>query len=272
MGDAVKNMKRDIASEIAQRLFEENEEAILAAFRKKLENGDPGVAQVLADRVLGSMDEGTAWKKLLASKNEDLVLRALMFLTEQRDGKAIAPAPPPKAAPSPWGPTFDLLCSPLPTGTQEVKRRAPATMARVRRSEGRDVPAHQRMLEQASLNVPSEETAAQDYPLSFVLDDEFAQVRAGLFGSLAYTCTLLIDDESLGDSLEDFSILMDSVEQDMRDQGIKHATIWVCVPPALRERAARLKELGFEHHGFEPQLGLDTWVSPYLAEQQHQGT
>ncbi len=45
--------KKDIASEIAQRVFEENPEAIYKAMLKALLKGDPEVFAVLADRAFG---------------------------------------------------------------------------------------------------------------------------------------------------------------------------------------------------------------------------
>ncbi len=48
-------MKRDLASEIAQRVFEENAEAIYRAMLKALLKGDPKVFAVLADRAYGKL-------------------------------------------------------------------------------------------------------------------------------------------------------------------------------------------------------------------------
>ncbi len=47
--------KKDIASEIAQRVFEENAEAIEKAMLKALLKGDPEVFVVLADRAFGKL-------------------------------------------------------------------------------------------------------------------------------------------------------------------------------------------------------------------------
>ena len=47
--------KRGIASEIAQRVFEENAEAIYRAMLKALLKGDPQVFAVLADRAFGKL-------------------------------------------------------------------------------------------------------------------------------------------------------------------------------------------------------------------------
>jgi Family of unknown function (DUF5681) len=45
--------KRDVASEIAQAIFEQDAEAILAAFSKALKKGDSRVFTALADRAYG---------------------------------------------------------------------------------------------------------------------------------------------------------------------------------------------------------------------------
>ncbi len=47
--------KKDIASEIAQRVFEENTDAIYRAMLKALLKGDPEVFAVLADRAFGKL-------------------------------------------------------------------------------------------------------------------------------------------------------------------------------------------------------------------------
>ena len=45
--------KRDVASEIAQAIFEQDAEAILAVFSKALKKGDSRVFTALADRAYG---------------------------------------------------------------------------------------------------------------------------------------------------------------------------------------------------------------------------
>ena len=47
--------RKDIASEIAQRVFEENAEAIEKAFVKALKRGTPELFAVLADRAFGKL-------------------------------------------------------------------------------------------------------------------------------------------------------------------------------------------------------------------------
>ncbi len=47
--------KKDIAAEIAQRVFEENTDAIYRAILKALLKGDPKVFAVLADRAFGKL-------------------------------------------------------------------------------------------------------------------------------------------------------------------------------------------------------------------------
>ena len=49
--------KRDVASEIAQAIFEENPEAIYRAMLKTLKRGNPKVFSVLADRGFGKLKE-----------------------------------------------------------------------------------------------------------------------------------------------------------------------------------------------------------------------
>ena len=49
--------KKDIASEIAQRVFEENADAIYRAMLKALLKGDPEVFAVLADRAYGKLTQ-----------------------------------------------------------------------------------------------------------------------------------------------------------------------------------------------------------------------
>ncbi len=49
--------KKDIASEIAQRVFEENADAIYRAMLKALLKGDPEVFTVLADRAYGKLTQ-----------------------------------------------------------------------------------------------------------------------------------------------------------------------------------------------------------------------
>ena len=49
--------KKDIASEIAQRVFEKNAEAIEKAMLKALLKGDPEVFAVLADRAFGKCSQ-----------------------------------------------------------------------------------------------------------------------------------------------------------------------------------------------------------------------
>ena len=47
--------RRDLAAEIARKVFEENPEAIEKAMLKALLKGDPGVFTVLADRAFGKL-------------------------------------------------------------------------------------------------------------------------------------------------------------------------------------------------------------------------
>ena len=54
-GDQSGRPKKDIASEIAQRVFEENTDAIYRAMLKALLKGDPKVFVVLADRAFGKL-------------------------------------------------------------------------------------------------------------------------------------------------------------------------------------------------------------------------
>ncbi len=49
--------KKDIAAEIAQRVFEENTDAIYRAMLKALLKGDPKVFEVLADRAYGKLTQ-----------------------------------------------------------------------------------------------------------------------------------------------------------------------------------------------------------------------
>jgi len=49
--------KRDLASEVAQAVFEGNEEAIYKAMLKALLKGDPKVFAVLADRGFGKLSQ-----------------------------------------------------------------------------------------------------------------------------------------------------------------------------------------------------------------------
>jgi hypothetical protein len=49
--------KRDLASEIAQALFEQDGPAIFAAFQRVLRKGSPYAFQVLADRAFGKLKE-----------------------------------------------------------------------------------------------------------------------------------------------------------------------------------------------------------------------
>ena len=49
--------KRDLASEVAQAVFEGNEEAIYKAMLKALLKGDPEVFAVLADRAFGKCSQ-----------------------------------------------------------------------------------------------------------------------------------------------------------------------------------------------------------------------
>ena len=49
--------KKDIVSEIAQRVFEENADAIYRAMLKALLKGDPEVFAVLADRAFGKCSQ-----------------------------------------------------------------------------------------------------------------------------------------------------------------------------------------------------------------------
>ena len=49
--------KKDIVSEIAQRVFEENADAIYRAMLKALLKGDPEVFAVLADRAYGKLTQ-----------------------------------------------------------------------------------------------------------------------------------------------------------------------------------------------------------------------
>ena len=49
--------KKDIVSEIAQRVFEENADAIYRAMLKALLKGDPEVFAVLADRAFGKLSQ-----------------------------------------------------------------------------------------------------------------------------------------------------------------------------------------------------------------------
>ena len=49
--------RKDIAAEIAQRVFEENADAIYRAMLKALLKGDPEVFAVLADRAFGKLSQ-----------------------------------------------------------------------------------------------------------------------------------------------------------------------------------------------------------------------
>ena len=49
--------KKDIVSEIAQRVFEENADAIYRSMLKALLKGDPEVFAVLADRAFGKLSQ-----------------------------------------------------------------------------------------------------------------------------------------------------------------------------------------------------------------------
>lgn len=46
------------------------------------------VRKVLAEQILGSVDELLLWKELLSSENEKIKLEAPKYLTDRRDGKA----------------------------------------------------------------------------------------------------------------------------------------------------------------------------------------
>ncbi len=66
--------KKDIASEIAQRVFEENAETIEKAMLKALLKGDPKVFVVLADRAFGKL---TLKVEILGLENlPDLIVEA----------------------------------------------------------------------------------------------------------------------------------------------------------------------------------------------------
>ncbi len=65
---------KDIASEIAQRVFEENTDAIYRAMLKALLKGDPKVFAVLADRAFGKL---TLKVEILGLENlSDLIVEA----------------------------------------------------------------------------------------------------------------------------------------------------------------------------------------------------
>ena len=148
-------------------------------------------------------------------------------------------------------------------GLQGQSDRPTAQLACVRRFAEGDTPALQRMLAHVGSAVPSNELVAQSYPLSFVLEDEVGQVRGGLFGSITYQSAFLLDPlaDNSRDPFEDFAALLYPAEQEMREKGIERTAIWVFVPPMLQQHAVRLQKLGFIHHGFNREYGLDLWVS-----------
>jgi len=47
------------------------------------------VKRAEAADILGSIDEMALWQKLLKSKSEKIVLDAIKYLTDRRDGKAV---------------------------------------------------------------------------------------------------------------------------------------------------------------------------------------
>ena len=46
------------------------------------------VRKVLAEQILGNVDELSLWRGLLSSEDEKIKLEALKYLTDRRDGKA----------------------------------------------------------------------------------------------------------------------------------------------------------------------------------------
>ncbi len=82
--------KKDIAAEIAQRVFEENAEAIEKAMLKALLKGDPEVFAVLADRAYGKLTltaEIPGMEDLAAEIARKVIVEYLRYLRGKPKGR-----------------------------------------------------------------------------------------------------------------------------------------------------------------------------------------
>ena len=78
--------KKDIAAEIAQRVFEENAEAIYRAMLKALLKGDPEVFAVLADRAFGNPGDCPE-RDLAAEIARKVIVEYLRYLRGKPKGR-----------------------------------------------------------------------------------------------------------------------------------------------------------------------------------------
>ena len=82
--------KKDIAAEIAQRVFEENADAIYKAMLKALLKGDPEVFAVLADRAYGKLTlkaEIPGMEDLAAEIARKVIVEYLRYLRGKPKGR-----------------------------------------------------------------------------------------------------------------------------------------------------------------------------------------
>lgn len=78
--------KVDLAAEIAKALFEQDAEAIFAAFQKVLRKGSPYAFQVLSDRAFGKLKETHALEHSVYKDMSDSDLEAKIKELEQKLG------------------------------------------------------------------------------------------------------------------------------------------------------------------------------------------
>ena len=84
--------KVDLAAEVARALFENDAEAIYAAFQKVLRKGSPYAFQVLSDRAFGKMKETVAHEHSPYEGQSDADLEAKVRKLEEKLGYR-SPAP-----------------------------------------------------------------------------------------------------------------------------------------------------------------------------------